>query len=165
MQDFDNNKNPFFFSFFAVCCLSSVCTFCPDRKAQLHPHVQQDFHLVMLMWFLKFFIYFLFQFPFLWGYCLHGNLFQQLLNHHGLLLPGRASVGICCFLQHQEHQLSFQTICFYWIWFVALFSNSENPLSAKLMVLNNISWPKGDDKSDSGCAFVCMWRRREILKP
>lgn len=103
---------------------------------------------------------FLFQFPFFWRCCLHGNLFQQLLNHHGLLLPGRASVGICCFLQHKEHQFSFQTICFYWIWFVTLFSNSKNPLSAKLMVLNNISWPKPDDKSDSGCAFACMWKRR-----
>lgn len=38
------------------------------------------------------------------------------------------------------------------------------------MVLNNISWLKADDESDSGCAFSCMWRRRggfwcpELLK-
>jgi len=42
--------------------------------------------------------FFLFQFPFFRGYCLHGNLLQQLLDRHGVLLPGRASVGICCFL-------------------------------------------------------------------
>lgn len=82
---------------------------------------------------LFFFFLCVFQFPFFWGYCLHGDLFQQLLNHHGVLLPGRASVGICCFLWYNEHQFSFQTVCFSGIWFVALFSN-KNILSDTFFV-------------------------------
>lgn len=128
-------------------------------------HSEWPFYLSMLI-ILFFFLFLIFQFPVFWGDCLHGHLFQQLLDHHGILLPGRASMGICCFLWHNKHQFSFQTVCFSWIWFVAL-SSTKNLLSDTLMMLNNVSWPKLGHKNESVCvcvcAFACVCRRRGRL--